>query len=352
MPLHEACIKRLTLKITKYKERGKLNPLDLQTISDASEALDGIVTRTPLLENVEVNAQLGGRLLVKAECAQRTGAFRFRGAYNCVRQLTENERANGVVTYSSGNHAQGLALAAKLLGTSALIVMPEDAPCAKIAATQALGADITTFHRDRENSDDVVNRLADETGRVVVPPSADWRVLAGSGSVGFELFQQVESIHASLDAALVPCGGGGLTATTAVVMQSLSPETQVFSVEPELFDDMRRSLEAGRRVRNPVGRRTICDAIMTPTPTALSFPINLDLLAGGLIASDEEVRIAMRFAYEHFKIIVEPGAAVGLAAILGGKIDIQGKTIATIATGGNIDPDRFCALLKNEQVEK
>lgn len=326
---------------------GELNPLTLQPISDATEALSGIVTRTPLLENADVNAQLGGRLLVKAECAQRTGAFKFRGAYNCVRQLTENERANGVITYSSGNHAMGLALAAKLLGSSALIVMPDDAPHAKIAATQALGAEITTFNRGRENSDDIVNGLANETGRVVVPPSADWRVLAGSGSVGFELFQQTENIHTSLDAVLVPCGGGGLTATTAFVMRSLSPETRVFSVEPELFDDMRRSLDARRRVKNSVGQRTICDAIMTPTPTALCFAINLDLLAGGLVASDEEVRAAMRFAYEQFKIIVEPGAAVGLAVILSGKIDNRGKAIATIATGGNIDQKRFCGLLKN-----
>lgn len=329
-----------------------MNPLDLQTISDANEALSGIVTRTPLLENPDVNAQLGGRLLVKAECAQRTGAFKVRGAYNCVRQLTEDERANGVITYSSGNHGLGLALAAKLLGSSALIVMPEDAPPAKITATRALGAEIATYHRDRENSDDVVRRLASETGRVVVPPSADWRVLAGSGSVGLELFQQAKNIRAQIDAVLVPCGGGGLTATTALVMQSLSPGTEVYSVEPECFDDMRRSLEAGRRASNQVGQRTICDAIMTPTPTALCFPINLELLAGGVVVSDEEARAAMRFAYEHFKIVVEPGAAVGLAAILCGKIEIRGKTVATIATGGNIDTNRFCTLLNTEQAEK
>ena len=198
-----------------------MDVLDLKTIVEASEALDGIVTRTPLLENADVNAQLGGRLLVKAECAQRTGAFKFRGAYNCVHQLNESERANGVITYSSGNHGLGLALAAKLLGTTAIIVMPEDAPRAKIVANQALGAEIITFHRDRENSDDVVSRLSNETGRVVVPPSADWRVLAGSGSAALELFQQAESVHARLDAVLVPCGGGGLTASTAMVMRSL-----------------------------------------------------------------------------------------------------------------------------------
>lgn len=325
--------------------------LNTQHILEASEALEGVVARTPLLEYPEVNAHLGGRLLIKAECAQRTGAFKFRGAYNCVRQLTDEEIANGVMTYSSGNHGMGLALAAKLFGSSALIVMPEDAPRAKVTAVEALGAKIATFHRDRENSDDVVIRLSEETGRVVVPPSADIRVLAGSGTVGVELFHQAKTNHTSLDAVLVPCGGGGLTATTALVKQSLSPETQVFSTEPELFDDMRRSLETGTRARNPIGQQTICDAIMTPTPTALCFPINLDLLAGGLVVSDEEVRAAMRFAFDHFKIVVEPGAVVGLAAILCGKIEIRDKTVATIITGGNIDPDRFCALMRKEQTE-
>lgn len=289
---------------------------------------------------------LGGRLLIKAECIQRSGAFKFRGAYNCLRQLTKTQRAKGSISYSSGNHALGLALAAKLLESSALIVMPDDAPPSKITATREMGAEIVTFRRDYQNSDDVVSCLAAESGRIVVPPSGDFRVLAGAGSLGIELVQQTQDINDSLDAVLVPCGGGGLSAAIAIVMQELSPVTQVFSVEPELFDDMRRSLESKRRIRNPVGQRTICDAIMTPTPTALTFPINQSLLAGGLVASDGEVCEAMRFAFEHFKIVIEPGAAVGLAAILFGKIDIRGKTIATIATGGNIDAYRFCDLLK------
>ena len=230
-------------------------PIELKSIVEATEALESVATRTPLLECPEVNSRLGGRLLIKAECAQRTGAFKFRGAYNCVRQLTEDKRANGVMTYSSGNHGLGLALAAKLFGTSALIVMPEDAPRAKMQAVEALGAKISTFHRDRENSDDVVERISGETGRIVVPPSADTRVLAGSGSVGLELFQQSKKNNTLLDAVLVPCGGGGLTATTALVKQSLSPETKVFSAEPELFDDMRRSLETGKRIGKSPGNR-------------------------------------------------------------------------------------------------
>jgi threonine dehydratase len=317
------------------------HPVDLYDIRQAAEALEGVASRTPLLESVDVNQRLGGRLLIKAESMQRTGAFKFRGAYNCIRQLSSAEKERGAITYSSGNHAQGVALAARLLGTSALIVMPSDVPEAKMQATRDLGAEITTFDRDTQSSDDVVERLRLETGRVIVPPSADARVLAGAGTVALEMLEQAEN----MDAIVVPCGGGGLTAATAVVMRALSPGTKVFAAEPALFDDTKRSLEAGLRVKNPVGQRTICDAIMTPTPGALTFPINLDLLAGGVVASDDEVRAAMLFAFEQFKIVVEPGAAVGLAAILSGRIDITGKTIATVVTGGNIDAARYTALI-------
>ncbi len=321
-------------------------PLCLEDVRDAAQALRGIANRTPLLENPDVDARLAGRLLIKAECAQRTGAFKIRGAYNRIRQMSASEKQRGVITYSSGNHAQGVALASQLLGTSALIVMPEDTPPVKIESTRALGAEIATFDRDSEDSDEVVSRLRAETGRIIVPPSGDGRVLAGGGTVALELFEQAQNVNTSLDAVLVPCGGGGLTAATAFVMRALSPTTQVFAVEPELFDDTRRSLVAGRRVANPKGQRTICDAIMTLMPNALTFPINLDLLAGALVVSDDEVRAAMLFAYDQFKIVVEPGAAVGIAAVLSRKIEIRGKTIATIVTGGNIDPDRFCETLK------
>jgi threonine dehydratase len=324
------------------------HPISLDDVVEAARALRGVVSHTPLLEDPEANAVLGGRLLIKAESLQRTGAFKIRGAYNCIRQLTDAERVRGAITYSSGNHAQGVALAARLLESSALIVMPSDVPPAKMAAVRALGAEIATFERDSESSDAVVERMRARTGRVIVPPSADPRVLAGAGTVALEMHAQAKDIGARLDAVLTPCGGGGLTASTAVVMQALSPETQVYAVEPELFDDTRRSLIAGERVPNPKGRRTICDAIMTPIPNEVTFPINLALLAGGLVASDGEVRAAMRFAFEHFRIVVEPGAAVGIAAVLSGAIDIRGKTIATVVTGGNVDPARFCTLLNND----
>lgn len=318
--------------------------VSLQDVRAAASALDGTVVRTPLLENADVNALLGGRLLIKAECAQRTGAFKIRGAYWRMLNMGAGERARGAITYSSGNHALGVARAAQILGSTALIVMPGDVPAAKMEAVRSLGAELATFDRDRENYDEVVERLRRETGRIHLPPSAHPQVLAGAGTVALELFEQADALDARPDAILTPCGGGGLTAATAVVAQAMSPGTAVYAVEPEQFDDTRRSLLAGERVPNPGGIRTICDAIMTPIPNDVTFPINSALLAGVLVASDDEVRAAMRFAFDHYRIVVEPGAAVGIAAVLNGQFEIAGRTVATVVTGGNIDLARFCTL--------
>lgn len=311
----------------------------------AAHALQGVVVHTPLLENPDANEVLGGRLLLKAESMQRTGAFKIRGAYHRMLNLTSEERKLGVVTYSSGNHALGLAQAAQILGSSAVIVMPQDAPPAKMAAVRSIGADIVTYVRDTQDSAGVVASIIDETGRIEVPPSAHGQILAGAGTVAVEM---LEDTGGTLDAILIPCGGGGLTAATAVAMAEASPRTKVYAAEPDLFDDTRRSLRAGRRVANPKGIRTICDAVMTPTPGELTFSINQKLLAGGVTASDDEVRDAMRFAFEHFKIITEPGAVVGLAAILNGQVRIEGRTVATVITGGNIDAARFAQLLDRD----
>lgn len=320
-------------------------PVNLDDVKAAAAGLRGVVVRTPLLENPDVNDRLGARLLIKAECAQRTGAFKIRGAYWRMAQMSPAELARGAITYSSGNHALGVARAAAILGSSALIVMPADAPPVKVAAVRALGAEIATYDRDTEDYNDVVECLRQETGRVHVPPSADPRVLAGAGTVTLELLEQAAELGAQPDALLTPCGGGGLTASAAVVAHGMSPDTDVWAVEPEAFDDTRRSLIEGTRLANPPGQRTICDAIMTPMPNEVTFPINLDLLAGGLVASDDEVRAAMRFAFEHYALAIEPGAVVGIAAVLAGAIDIRDRTIATVITGGNIDPARFCGLV-------
>lgn len=319
--------------------------ITVDAIYQAAQALNDVVICTPLLENFDVNTQLGGRLLIKAEHTQRTGAFNIRGAYNRLRLMSVAEKQRGAKTYSSGNHAQGLALAAQLVNTTAMIVMPADTPAAKIESTKALGAHVVTFDRDSVDSNHLVARLKEETGRIIVPPSGDVRVLAGAGTASLELFQQAQELDKILDAVLVPCGGGGLTAATAFLMHELSPSTEVFAVEPELFDDTRRSLIAGKRVSNRNGQRTICDSIMTPTPNEHTFEINRKLLTGGLVASDNAVRDAMRFAFDKFKIVIEPGAAVGIAAVLNRQVDIRGKTIAVFTTGGNVDAGRYCDLV-------
>ncbi len=320
-------------------------PTTLEEIREAGLRLEGVALRTPVIENPEVNEALGGRLLLKAENLQRTGAFKIRGAYHRMVRMTAEERKRGAVSYSSGNHALGLARAAQIVGSSAVIVMPSDVPPAKRDAVRRMGARIVTYERDSEAAADVIASIERETGRIEVPPSAHPQVLAGSGTAALELLEQARDLGITPDDVLVPCGGGGLTASTAIVMAEAAPGTRVFAVEPELFDDTCRSLAAGHRVANPVGRRTICDAIMTPIPNDVTFPVNLSLLAGGLIVTDNEVRSAMRFAFDHFKLVAEPGAVVGLAAVLSGRIDIRGRIVATFITGGNVDASRFQALI-------
>lgn len=317
----------------------------LADIQDAATALSGVAIRTPLLENPEVNTRLGGRLLIKAENAQRTGAFKIRGAYNRICQLDEAAKTRGVIAYSSGNHGQAVALAASLVGTSALIVMPADASAVKMDRIRQLGGKIVTYDRASELGDDAARRIQIKTNRVMVPPSEDCRVMAGAGTVPLELYHQATACDATLDAVLVPCGGGGLTAVTAIVMAALSPATQVYAAEPELFDDTYRSLLAGKRLANPKGRKTICDAIMTPTPGKTTFSINKSHQVRALPVSDDQVCAAMKCAFDDYKTVVEPGAAVGLAAVLSGKIDIKGKTIAAIITGGNVDTTKYCTAL-------
>ena len=316
------------------------HPVSLADIRLAQVALADVVMLTPVLENPDVNEMLGGRSLLKAENFQRTGAFKIRGAYYRILNLTSKERACGTVSYSSGNHALGLARAAQLLGSCTVIVILSDLPTEKMNATRALGAEIVTFDRDTENSADVLARIISQTGRIEVPPSAHNQVLEGGGTAALELFEDAPV----LDSVLVPCGGGGLTAATAVVTVEAPPQTQVYSAEPALFDDTCRSLAAGERLTNPVGQRTICDAIMTPMPNEVTFPINLDLLASGVTASDADVQDAMRFAFEHFKIVTEPGAVVGMVAVLNGQIAIRNRNVATIIIGSNVDLARFTTL--------
>jgi len=304
-------------------------------VQDAARHLDGRAVVTPLLECPELSARLGGRILVKAEMLQRTGSFKFRGAWNRIGRLSLAERAHGVVAWSSGNHAQGVAAAAALAGCKATIVMPKDAPAAKIARTRDLGATIVLYDRYRESREAIGQGLADAQGAVIVPPYDDPYIIAGQGTIGLEIDRQAQG--SAIDAVLVPCSGGGLSSGIALALSEVRPQTRVWVAEPNGFDDTHRSLAAGRVVENSGDQKTICDALMAPRPGERPFALLSRFQAGAACASDSEVRQAMRFAFEHLKLVVEPGGAVALAALLAGRIETKGKTIVAVLSGGNVD---------------
>ncbi len=316
--------------------------------SDIEEAAARISTRalvTPLLENPLLNERVGGRVLLKAENLQRTGSFKFRGAFNRISLIPEDRREAGVVAYSSGNHAQGVAAAARLLGLPAAIVMPDDAPAIKIANTRSYGAEVVFCDRHRDSREAIAEALAAERGAVLVRPFDDPAIIAGQGTCGREIALQAKERGLSLDAALVCCGGGGLVSGCSLALRTLSPATEVYAVEPAGFDDTTRSLASGRRESNDPAARSICDALLAPTPGELTFKLNRELLAGGLVVSDAEVRDAMRFAVQALKLVIEPGGAVALTALLAGKLDVAGKTVAVVISGGNVDPALLAQIL-------
>jgi len=314
-------------------------------VAGAADTLLGRAVRTPLLESPALNDRLGCRLLVKAEPLQRTGSFKFRGAFNRLSWLDDEQRAAGVVAYSSGNHAQGVAAAASLLGVKATIIMPEDAPALKIENTRNFGAEVRLYDRKNENREAIGENLSQRTGAVLVRPYDDPDIIAGQGTVGLEVCAQAAERDLQLDALLVPAGGGGLIAGCAIACAEDSPNTQVYCAEPEGFDDTARSLAAGRHVENDPDATSICDALLAPTPGELTFTINRVLLAGGLVVNEQEVAAAMRVAFRELKLVVEPGGAVTLAALLSGKYNGDGKTVAVVFSGGNVDPGLFARIL-------
>lgn len=318
----------------------------IDDVLDAQARLEGWAVRTPLLESPALNARVKGRVLIKAECLQRTGSFKFRGAWNCISRLTAENAKGGVVAYSSGNHAQGVAAAAALMKLPALIVMPADTPEIKKANTRSYGAEVVTYDRATESREEIAGRIASERGAVLVPPFEHPQIIAGQGTAGLELVEEAETRGAKLDAVLAPVSGGGLIAGIALAVKARSPATQIHSVEPEGFDDHARSLKSGKRERNAKASGSICDALLSPEPGELTFAINQSRLASGLVVNEAEVRRAMAFAFQHLKIVVEPGGAVGLAAVLAGKIATEGRTIALIASGGNVDGGLYADVLK------
>jgi threonine dehydratase len=318
---------------------------DLTAIEAAARRIAPYALRTPLLESPLLNRMLGGRMLVKAEPLQRTGSFKFRGAYNRISQLSTDERKRGVVAFSSGNHAQGVAHAAALCGAPAVIIMPSDAPAIKIANTKAYGAEVQLYDRHGGDREAIGRRFAAERGAILVPPFDDLHVIAGQGTVGLEIAEQCAELGIVPDAVGAPAGGGGLIAGISIAMQAKLPQARVIVAEPEGFDDHGRSLKSGRRESNAPGATSMCDALLAPSPGEITFAINRQTLSGSVAVSDAEVAEAMRAAFTYLKLVVEPGGAVAVASVLGGKLDCRGKTVVVVASGGNVDPALFAEIL-------
>jgi threonine dehydratase len=293
--------------------------------------------RTPLVESWQLNAVTGGRVFLKLETLQRTGSFKFRGATNRLAMIPESARTNGVVAFSSGNHAQGVAAAAHLFGMPAVIVMPSDAPRPKIEGTRAFGATIVEYDRVREDREAIAAKICAERGAVLVRPFDDAGIIAGQGTVGLEIAKGAHHLGVALDEVLVPCSGGGLVSGVALALNGARSPAKVHSVEPEDFAGMKLSLEAGRRVKAAGGALSIADALMAPIPGEIVFEVARGLLAPGLMVSDAELKAALSFAAEKLKLLVEPGGAAALAALLAGKIEAKNRAVALVLSGGNAD---------------
>jgi threonine dehydratase len=319
--------------------------MDIEMIRAAAGRAAGVVRQTPLLSAPGLDRIAGRRVLVKAECLQQTGSFKFRGAWAAVSALPAELRARGVIAFSSGNHAQGVALAAALHGIPAAIVMPSDAPAAKIAGTRALGAEVVPYDRTGEDREAIGARLAAERGLTLIRPYDDPLVIAGQGTCGLEIAAQAAAEGVVEADVLVCCGGGGLTAGIALALAAEAPGLRARTVEPAGFDDTARSLAAGRVLRNARAAGSICDAILTPAPGELTFPVMARLCGPGLVVTDEEALAAMAAAFRHLRVVLEPGGAVALAAALFRPGAVAGDAVIAVASGGNVDPAMFARAL-------
>jgi threonine dehydratase len=312
----------------------------LEDVRDAAVRIKGVAHRTPVLRSRTLDALVGAEVFVKCENFQRIGAFKFRGAYNAASRLSAEQMAHGIAAYSSGNHAQAVALAARELGTTAVILMPEDTPRSKMEATAGYGAEIVTYDRYTGDRVAIGEALAADRGLALIPPYEHPHVIAGQGTAALELLEEVGDV----DALVVPVGGGGLIAGSATAAKGLRSGTRVIGVEPEAGDDTKRSLEAGRRVSVPVPR-TIADGQAADIPGELTFSVNRQLVDGIALVSDDQIRDAMRFAFERMKIVVEPSGASALAALLAHRIDRLPRRVGVIVSGGNIGTERFTRIL-------
>ncbi len=321
------------------------DPPTIRDIETAARRLAGRALRTPLLESPLLNERLGGRLLVKPECLQLTGSFKFRGAFNRIDALGEEALASGVVAYSSGNHAQGVAAAARLKSARAVIVMPQDAPAIKTANTRAWGAEVVTYPRHGGAREEIAAAIALDRGMTVVPPYDHPMIIAGQGTVGLEIAEECRERGIVPDAVVICCGGGGLTAGSAIALKHRIPDCAIHTAEPEGWDDTLRSLASGRRETVTDTPPSICDALLARTPGELTFRINRDLVTSGTAVAETEVVEAMATAQEVFKIVAEPGGAAALASALSGKVAVEGRTVVAVVSGGNVDQGTLARLL-------
>lgn len=314
------------------------DPCGIEDVRAAAGRIAGLAVRTPLLSHPDLDERAGGRVFLKAENLQRTGSFKFRGACNAIFKLSNAQAGAGVTAYSSGNHAQAVAEAARLRGVPASIVMPADAPSVKTAGVRARGADVVAYDRERESREEIAADLARTRGTVLIPPFEHPDVIAGQGTCGLEIFEDLAARGVNADQLACCCSGGGLIAGINLAAEAMSPDTRVYAVEPAGFDDTARSLEAGERVANARMGGSIQDALLTPQPGEMTFAINSRRLAGAVAVTDEEALEAVAFAARTLKLVVEPGGAAALAAVLSGRLDTAGKTTVVVLSGGNIDP--------------
>ncbi len=321
-----------------------MSTIDL--IEAASERLDGHVVETPLLTSPFLDELAGRRVLVKPECLQHTGSFKFRGAWSAISALSAVDRQRGVIAYSSGNHAQGIALAAARHGVSSVIIMPADAPQLKIDNTRTLGGEVVLYDRATESREEIGEALASERGLSLIRPYDEPQVIAGQGTAGLEIARQAAAMGVTDADVLVCCGGGGLTSGIALALEAHAPGLKARPCEPDGFDDVKRSLATGRIQSNAESSGNICDAILTPQPGAITFPILHRLCGPGLSVTEEEALRAMALAFLRLKIVLEPGGAVALASALFRSDEIEGRDVVVVASGGNVDPIVFARALE------
>jgi len=320
-------------------------PVGAADIEAAARVVAPFAVRTTLLTFPVLNERAGTNVFLKPEMLQRTGSFKFRGAFNKLSSIPADKRSGGVVAFSSGNHAQGVAAAAKILNMQATIVMPADSPLTKRERTKAYGAEVVLYDRDREDREAIANGIAGKRGAMLVRPYDDPFVIAGQGTAGREIAEDMAALGLVPDIVVAPASGGGLIAGVATAVKSKFPQAEVIVAEPKGYDDHALSLKAGHREAHPAAGPTICDALMAAMPGELTFAINSKLLAKGVSVSDEEVGAAVAFAYRELKLVVEPGGAVGLAALLAGRIDAKGKNVVIVLSGGNVDAELFAKLV-------